>query len=188
MPEPVIEKDPYVPITSRIGRVAAAWARLEFRTNEIIWHLANVDIEYGACLTSQIQSPSSRFRALVALVTLRGGKQTLIGELNSFSTDLDSLARQRNRFVHDPWIASNNPDSAPRRVEVTADRRLRFEAVETTLTRMDELWHKISEAIVRLESLYTRIKTELPPWPDTQYVQSLDKHPIQERISPDNGS
>lgn len=120
---------------------------------------------------------------LVALVQIRGGK-AIVADLNRFLVHADSLARQRNRFVHDPWISSGGN---PRRVEITADRTLRFEAIETTLPSMDKLWREIADAISTLETLYTRIKNELPPWPDKLYLQSRDKDPTRAHINRDIG-
>jgi hypothetical protein len=164
------------PYVSRIGRVAAGWARLEYLTNEIIWHLANVEYEFGACITAQIMSPSNRVRALISLVRLRGGKEPLLAELNKFSVAADGLARRRNRVVHDPWLIG--PDQT-HRVEITADKRLTFEAKETTLAEIEAIALAIKDTIARLIELYDRIKSELPPWPDTQFQQSLDRHPVR---------
>src|SRR5947209_12725652 len=93
----------WLPLMAGIGRVAAVWAKLEFLINEMIWDLANVDIRSGACITSQLTSPVSRMRALIALVRLHGGKDDLITDLNKLSGRIDALARRRNRIVHDPW-------------------------------------------------------------------------------------
>jgi hypothetical protein len=172
-------------ITTRIGMIAARWARFEYIVTEIIWHLANVDIEAGACITAQIQSPSSRLRALAALVRLRGGSPELYNTINSFTVDCDSLARQRNRYIHDPWLSGE--DMNPRRVEITADRKLRFEAVETSLEEMDALSAKIRKAIDDLQDLYARIRRELS-WPDTQWRQSLDKDPTLAHLGQGSGS
>lgn len=174
-------------ITTRIGTVASAWARFEYRTTQILWHLANVDIHAGACISAQIQSQPNRLRALCALVALRGGDEhPLVGDINAFSVKADKLIRQRNRFVHDPWIYKTS-GQPPIRVEVTADRKLRYATVETSLPEMDELVSKIQDAIQELERLYLRIRFELPPWPDTQYQQSLDRDPVQAHIGRNSG-
>ena len=90
-------------LTSGIGHIATAWAKLEWIINEMIWDLANVDVRVGACITANIISPAQRMRTLIALVHLHGGKDDLIKELNRFSARLDGLARRRNRIIHDPW-------------------------------------------------------------------------------------
>jgi hypothetical protein len=50
-----------------------AWATFELHVNMTIWELANVSQHAGACITSHIGNPNARFRALVALVLMRGG-------------------------------------------------------------------------------------------------------------------
>ena len=57
-----------------LGLVAAMWAELEYQINEAIWELANVERWAGACITSQIFSPSARMRALTALIRVRNGQ------------------------------------------------------------------------------------------------------------------
>src|SRR5262245_35397875 len=89
-----------------IGAVATSWALLEYRINQVIWAFSNVDDEDGACITAQIPSVGPRLRALVALAHRRRISEPLIKKLNSFTTDVDALGRQRNRVVHDPWVVS----------------------------------------------------------------------------------
>ena len=170
------------PITTRIGLIAAGWAKFKYATNAVIWHLANVDITAGACITSQIQSPSQRMKALIALVDLRGGGTALIKDLNTFSARADGLARRRNRMVHDPWLSKADRSI---RVEVTADRKLCFKAHDMDLSDMDELALEIAKLIAELDKFHIRIKCELPPRPDTQYLQSLDKDPIRALLGVD---
>ena len=43
----------------KIGHIAALWAKLEYEMNLMIWHLANVDIQAGACVTAQIARRSA---------------------------------------------------------------------------------------------------------------------------------
>ena len=53
-----------------IGRVASAWAYFEFHVNQLIWRIAAIDDERGACLTSHIYTVNSRMKALLALLHL----------------------------------------------------------------------------------------------------------------------
>jgi hypothetical protein len=170
------DKDPQAAITTRIGLVAAGWARFEYKTNQMLWHLANVDIEAGACITAQIQSQPNRLRALCALVAFRAGEgHPLIGDINKFSARAEKLARQRNRYIHDPWIYMTD-GRPPIRVEVTADRKLQYATVETSLQEMDNLIGEIQSAMEEIDRLYTRIANELT-WPDTQFSQSMGRDP-----------
>lgn len=171
-------------VVARVGRVSAGWARFEYLLNEIIWHLANVEFDAGACITSQIVSPSNRMRAVISLARLRGGDDRLIADLNKFSVKADGIARERNRIVHDPWLVSS--DGIARRVEVSADKRLKYVAMPISTEDMDKLSQKIADAIEEVETLHNRLKRELPSWPDRQYEQSLDRHPLRELLNPDS--
>jgi hypothetical protein len=166
-------------LTSRIGLVAAGWARFEYLANKLIWRLANVDIAVGACITAQILSPSNRLKALVALVHLRGGSEELLKDLRAFAKRAEGIARQRNRMVHDPWIVEGEKSV---RVEVTADKKLTFKERETSLKEMDQLIQKIGALIEDLYAIGRRIDNDLPVWPDKQYRDSLDKDPTAVRF------
>lgn len=108
-----------------IGRVAAGWAFFEAIVNHAIWELANVEQHVGACITAQIISPIARFRALVALLKLRGADQSTIATINSLSSKANRVSRQRNRLVHDPSTV-NARTGVFDQLRITADRTLEF--------------------------------------------------------------
>jgi len=86
-----------------IGKIATAWAAFEFKISNVIWRLAGIDMETGACLTAQMFTVQSRNRALLALYRLRGGNEAFAKRLNQFfAIQVDPVSRERNRFVHDP--------------------------------------------------------------------------------------
>jgi hypothetical protein len=164
----------WLPLMAGIGRVAAVWAKLEFTINEMIWDLANLDINCGACITSQLTSPVSRMRALISLVRLLGGKDRLIGDLNKFSGRIDGLARRRNRIVHDPWGYSVDKNTFVR-LEITADRKLVFEDKVAELEEIKRVFDDINHATVDFLKMEHRIMAELPAWPRIQYWQSWER-------------
>jgi hypothetical protein len=45
-----------------IGRIASVWAMLEFRMDQLIWHLMGVEQTLGACLTTQLSGAPPRLR------------------------------------------------------------------------------------------------------------------------------
>jgi hypothetical protein len=92
-------------LTSRIGLVAAGWARFEYLTNKLIWRLANVDITVGACITAQILSPSNRLKALVALVRLRGGSEDLLKDIRAFARGLAASGRKETEWFTTPGLS-----------------------------------------------------------------------------------
>lgn len=166
----------------KVGHIAALWAKFEYELNLMIWHLGNVDIEVGACLTAQVLSPSNRMNALIALVRLRGGNQDLLSAFNKFYADADALARRRNRVVHDPWILAQGQ---MHRFEVSAYKTLVFDLLPAPTEEIDAVADAIIKIDARLAGLYDRVVGELPPWPDTEFQRSLDKHPLKTISVPD---
>ena len=56
---------------------------------------------------------------------------------------------------------------------MSADKKLKFESVATEASEINDLTDKIMAATNEFHRLHTRILTELPPWPRTQFEQSL---------------
>lgn len=117
-----------------IGQVAAYWAQLEFEINAMIWSLASIDQQTGMCLTSQFTTIQSRARALLSIFRLRGGSETVAKEVNRFFVnEVDPVAQQRNRIVHDPLYVALS-DGKVMRASVmankTLDARMRFNPLE----------------------------------------------------------
>jgi len=81
-------------------------------------------------------------------------------------------------------VIDGSPHGAARKVEVSADKRLKYEAPTLSIEDMDNVSRKIAAAIDELYAFYARIQAELQPWPDTQYQQSLDKHPLRAILNP----
>ena len=80
----------------------------------IIWQLAGVDAEAGACITSQISGAYNRYKAIVALLILHERntqKKTaeLTKEARRLMERMNLPADQRNRHVHDPWSLRGLP-------------------------------------------------------------------------------
>ena len=55
------------PIYSLVGQVASSWAHIDHLLDILIWQLADVDAQAGACITAQISGAYGRFRAVIAL-------------------------------------------------------------------------------------------------------------------------
>lgn len=90
-----------------VGRVAAAWAALEFQMDFLIWKLAEVEQMLGACITTQLTTTSARIRVLVALLRLREGPDELSKALTKFDGRSATARLERNRIVHNPWATGN---------------------------------------------------------------------------------
>jgi hypothetical protein len=151
-----------------VGRIAIGWANLEFVINQAIWELANVEAAAGACMTAQIISIGPRMNALTSLVDFRNGGADILKSLNKLAGDIDGLARQRNRFIHD-YVALKENTGEFQRVEVTARRKVVFDYQKVDLAEMEKLQSKIVKATQAFDELYARINSEVSPWPRTQY-------------------
>jgi hypothetical protein len=160
--EPDITKEHY----EAVGRVSNAWATFEFYTDKLIWWAANVAEPIGACITAQYIGPGPRFRALAALVKLRGANADLIKAINKFSTTAQGVAGERNRWAHDPMFVDVESGEVLR-YQVTADRALIFELKLAVITDMVALEKKIWGAVNELNALGERIHRELSALPRT---------------------
>jgi hypothetical protein len=157
-----------------VGWIAASWAQLEFKINQAIWELSNVDVGAGACVTAQIVPITSRLRALISLIDYRMGSDEITKSLNNFYREIDGLSRQRNRYVHDPVMVGVETGTMYR-VHITADKQLQFENRTENVNKLLLLADNIHKASCDFTDMYSKIKTyELPPWPRKQYEESVE--------------
>lgn len=89
-----------------VGRVASAWAFLEFEIDQFIWELAGVEERAGACITTQLTGISARLRSAIALLHLRGAEEATVKSFKSFEGRIQEVLSARNRAVHDGWAIS----------------------------------------------------------------------------------
>jgi hypothetical protein len=90
-----------------VGKIASDWTHFEHELDRIIWCPTPTISSIPVCITAQLIGPMPRFRALIALLTLRSVSQPVftkyIKEANTFSGQIGGVAEARNRIVHDPW-------------------------------------------------------------------------------------
>lgn len=79
----------------------------------------------------------------------------LIKELNKFHQNAVGLAEQRNRIVHDSWLIL--PGGVPRRFEVTARRKLRWEYVDASTSVVNHCAEAIKKLISDFGELHDRV-------------------------------
>jgi hypothetical protein len=84
-----------------VGAIATAWSSLERSLDDIIWTLAGVQHDAGACITSKLSSAHNRIQVLVALVELNGGDDKLLKVVNKALSPEQKISKKRNRAVHD---------------------------------------------------------------------------------------
>jgi hypothetical protein len=151
-----------------LGHIASASAALDFRVNTAIWELANVERFIGACLTTQIMSPAARFRALIALVQVRGGTKEMVDKINKFKVKAEKVARRRNEYVHDPWTSAGKVH----RIHVTMEGNFNFDFTETPVEDLKRLYDDIQKRDREFVELCEEIFLALPPWQRTQFKRS----------------
>ena len=87
-----------------VGRIAAIWAMLEFRMDQLIWDLACVEQSLGACITTQLNGPTPRLRTIKALSSLLGVTNEVMKKIDKFNHAIMKPQEERNRAIHDPWF------------------------------------------------------------------------------------
>jgi hypothetical protein len=160
--------DPYF---TAVGRVANAYAQLEFKMNDAIWELANVARMAGVCMTAQMIGPSPRNRCLLALLEFRNASNALITEFNKIGRKIEGVAARRNRYVHDPFVL-NEDTGEIQRMESTADKSIRHGFMNAEINDLNQLATDIETVDHEFDQLYLRAVAELPAWPRTQFEES----------------
>jgi hypothetical protein len=89
------------PFYQMIGRVASEWAHVEHVLDLIIWELADLVPQKGACITAQLMGTAPRYRAISTLAQQMGLKKRLVERINGLQGITPNEAR--NRIIHDPW-------------------------------------------------------------------------------------
>lgn len=139
-----------------IARAISAWAHLEYKIDEMIWELARLEPEQGACLTAQYGSVNSRFNALMSLCRVEKVKPKFISKLNSFKTKALAAADLRNRIVHDPW-GSTFKSKKHYRLQKTAKATLDYSYKPVS----EEDINKIEKTIESLIEEFRLVRTEI---------------------------
>ena len=148
------------PLLKSIGYVVTGWAALEHEVNKVIWSLASMTDEDGACITAQFSGFLPRMRALIALAHRNGADEKLLKDLNKFSALADGLARKRNRIVHDPWYIRSDLSNLGR-LEITADKKLVFEIRPHDPIEITKIAHEITDAKKLFFGLKKRLSDRL---------------------------
>ena len=159
----------FIPIPDQhyaaLGKVADAWADLEFDIDQLIWKLMRTDQALGACVTAQMISTHPRFRALSALVRLYPVSDKTVKKLGAISGEVAGLSTPRNRTIHDKrmmWAKTREVV----RFQVTADAELKFGPQPESITSLGEFKEKILAARIKFDDLRKQIEAEIEASPD----------------------
>lgn len=164
-----------------IGRIANAWAALEFAVDQTSWQLAGVPHMVGACLTAQMFAMQPKFRALVALAELRGLSQSTINKLNQFNAKrISGLQESRNRSVHDTRMIHQESGEV-KRLQITAQGPLIFGFQPEPMAEIHKTRKRIEASIRDFQILRKALLAEFRALPDRSGRQLLDmKSPSEE--------
>jgi hypothetical protein len=148
-----------------LGKVADAWADLEFDIDQFLWKLMRTDQALGACVTAQLISSHPRFRALYALVRLYAVKDETAKEVGTLSGEVAGLQTQRNRIIHDKRMMRATTKQVVR-FQVTADNKLEFGPQPESPKSLNEFKEKITAVRIKFDQLRKKIETEIEASPD----------------------
>jgi hypothetical protein len=150
-----------------LGKVADAWADLEFQIDQLIWHLLGASQALGACVTAQIISIHPRLSALRSLVDLWEISPPIVARLNTFIGEAEAMSTKRNRTIHDKRLIQWKTKEVVR-FEVTARKELKFgpvpEPIDELLKFRDDILNKVAQFV----SIDRDIRLELSSSPDKQ--------------------
>jgi hypothetical protein len=147
---------------SEIGRIASVWAMLEFRMDQLIWHLAELEQTTGACLTTQMNGTTPRLRALKALMELRGSAADLITKLNKFTAELVEPQEDRNRAIHDPWFVGGISKEVSQIRKAIVRNKVVYERISVKLEEVRATYRASKSVLVRFNTLRDEILAEPP--------------------------
>jgi hypothetical protein len=136
--------------------VISGLGRLEHDIDELIWTLAGVEPEAGACLTAQFSSVRARGDALVSLCHLAKLPEKSMRQVNKFCSAILGVADQRNRLAHDPWSTDARTGKVYRFQRTAKGRLDQGYKLVTELDLKD-----ITDSIGKLADRFHVIKTEV---------------------------
>ena len=155
-----------------IGRVARSWGHLEHMVDLILWETAEVEQQFGACITAQMGSIHPKLRALGALLLLRKADPKLIKKVDEFQGNLSDLGEQRARTVHDPRLATHLGEII--RWQTTASSKgVVFGPQPETVEQLNDLRLRIARNIKRFEVIKQEIRDEVLASGKKQTLQLL---------------
>jgi hypothetical protein len=150
---------------AHVGRVASISGSIDQLLDDILWTLAKVDHELGACLTSQFSSNYNRFVALEALMRLYGVDKKFLEELNKLSNKSKGLSDRRNRIVHDPLAYHKDTQSMfVMRIAARAQAGLRQEQEPVDLDDYHNAGNDLQVFLAELTRFRDRLFAALPPF------------------------
>jgi hypothetical protein len=139
----------------------------------MIWRLAGMEHQQGACITAQLMGIWPRTNSLVALLTYHKARtpalQPLIKRVNVFGDSCRGPSEQRNRIIHDPWYAETESGTPTAQFRSMPKSNPKFGLEDQDKTEFLNLLHDIGElaneakAISREIGAILTASTQTPP-------------------------
>lgn len=153
------------PIYPLVGQIASNWSHVEHTLDILIWELAKVEPEAGACVTAQMMGAYSRFKAVIALLTLYQRRtnrnlKSLIDTATELSQKANVPSEKRNRAVHDPWYDFGNGDLTGQ-FKAMPHRDLRYGIHPVDLTELQAALADIQKFSERVTAFRKAVLTTL---------------------------
>jgi hypothetical protein len=158
------------PIYSLVGRVASAAAHLEHTLDLIIWDLARIDHQAGACITAQLTGAQPRYRAIISILKINFRTdpryKPFIEEVNQLLEGTHKPGDDRNRIVHDPWyiiteyergVFTRLPSETPAQFRAMPFKGLHFGVMEIDVKNIE----KTIETFIKLELRAAKLRADI---------------------------
>jgi hypothetical protein len=143
-------------IYSLVGQVASNWAHIDHMLDILIWELADIDAEAGACITAQIAGTYGRFKSVIALLTFHQRRtnkdlKSFIDKATELSNKANQPAEKRHRTVHDPWYSYPTSEDQTAQFRAMPQKDLRYgihpvdlKDIESTLEDIKKFSERVS--------------------------------------------
>ena len=122
---------------SALGKVAACWALFESGIDFQSWKMAGLPSDAGACFTAQIMGPAKKLDVLVSLLNLFEFSETATA-LNKMGDKIRGLGDERNRALHDMWLADEETGQ-PHRYEISARKTVKINTISVSTDQLLDL-------------------------------------------------
>lgn len=148
-----------------IAEAANYWAWIELEVHWMLWELADVHPNIGACFTAQMYTFTAKVDGLLALMRIRGVSQPIVDRVNKFSQSSREASDLRNRFVHDAWLIDNHDPAMMGRVTLNARRKLDFITESVAAEALQKDLGPIALAQQTITAIRKDLIAELPSLP-----------------------
>ena len=150
---------------SAIGQVTASWALFEYNIDYSCWMVAGLRSNVGACFTAQIMGPAKKLDALASLLNIYELPK-IATALNKMSTQIRNLGDERNRALHDMWLADEETGE-PHRFEISAKKTVTIKSIPVSTAALHDLAIRILNQLGAFDAVMEPVLAQLPSLPDT---------------------